>query len=166
MLKQTAKRLITTENSITPTILRLTLGGVMFAHGAQKALGWFGGFGYDATMGFLTAGAGLPTPIAFLVIAIEFAGALALIAGLGGRVAALGIATVMVGAVLTSHLDSGFFMNWFGTKAGQGFEYHLLAIGLATGVMVSGSGAYSVDRWLLRERTATSRRPALAHHAA
>lgn len=166
MLKQATERLLATENSITPTILRLTLGGVMFAHGAQKALGWFGGHGYEATMGFLTGGAGLPWAIAFLVIAIEFAGAIALIVGFGGRLAALGIAVVMVGAVVTTHLDHGFFMNWFGAKSGQGFEYHLLAIGLATGVVVAGSGAYSIDRWILRDRAPTISHAVLAPHPA
>jgi putative oxidoreductase len=162
MLKQAAKRLLQTDNSIAPTILRVALGSVMFAHGAQKALGWFGGHGYDATMGFLTGGAGLPAPIAFLVIAIEFAGAAALVVGASGRLAALGIGVVMLGAIVTTHLDHGFFMNWFGTKAGHGFEYHLLAIGLAAGVTVTGSGAYSVDRWLLRQWEGAEPRHTLA----
>jgi putative oxidoreductase len=150
MFGKTTKTLLRTEDSIVPTILRLALGTVMFAHGAQKALGWFGGYGYDATMGYLTGAVGLPGIVAFTVIAIEFVGAAALLVGAGGRLAALGIGSVMVGAVLTSHLGHGFFMNWAGAKGGEGFEYHILALALAAGVVIAGSGAYSVDRWLSR----------------
>jgi putative oxidoreductase len=149
MLK-TASKLIQTDNSILPTVARLSLGSVMFAHGAQKALGWFGGHGYEGTMGFLTQGVGLPAALAFLVIAIEFLGAAALIVGFGGRLAALGIGAVMVGAVFTAHLSNGFFMNWSGAQGGEGFEYHILAIALAAVVTIAGSGAYSIDRWLGR----------------
>ncbi len=150
MLKTTLSKLIHTDDSVVPTIARVALGTVMFAHGAQKALGWFGGYGYEATMGYLTEAGGLPGPIAFLVIAIEFLGAAALIAGLGGRLAALGIGSVMVGAVLTTHLEAGFFMNWAGAQAGEGYEYHILAIALAAVVGVAGSGAYSLDRAIER----------------
>ena len=145
-----AKKLTQTSDSIVPTLARVSLGTVMFAHGAQKALGWFGGYGYEGTMGFLTQGMGLPGLIAFLVIAIEFAGSIALIAGAGGRLAGLGIGAIMIGAVATSHLSSGFFMNWSGTQAGEGFEFHILALALAGVVIIKGSGAYSVDRWLHR----------------
>jgi putative oxidoreductase len=164
MWKTAAIKVTQTDDSIAPTVLRIALGTVMFAHGAQKALGWFGGYGYDATMGFLTQGAGLPTVIAFMVIAIELIGAAALIVGAAGRLAALGIASVMVGAIFTGHLSQGFFMNWAGNQAGEGFEYHLLAIALAVGVMIAGSGKYSVDRWVAR-RAQLSADPALAGHA-
>lgn len=150
----TARKLIQTNDSIVPTLARVSLGTVMFAHGAQKALGWFGGHGYEGTMGFLTQGMGLPGLIAFLVIAIEFAGSIALIAGAGGRLAALGIGAIMIGAVVTSHLSSGFFMNWSGAQAGEGFEFHILALALAGVVTMAGSGAYSVDRWLHRSLSA------------
>ncbi|HEX7120652.1 MAG TPA: DoxX family protein [Longimicrobiales bacterium] len=144
-----------TEDDIIPTLLRITLGVVIFPHGAQKLLGWFGGPGYSVTMEALTGMVGLPWVIAFLVIVIEFFGALALIVGLFGRAAALGVATVMVGAVMAGgHLANGFFMNWFGTQAGEGFEYHLLAIGLALAVLLRGSGAASVDRLLAARASA------------
>ena len=167
--KDTALRLLRTSNSYTPTVLRVALGTVMFAHGAQKAFGWFDGYGFDGTMGFLTGAIGLPAPLAFLVIVAELAGGLALIAGFAGRLAAAGIAIVMVGAVATSHLDNGFFMNWTGAAQGEGFEFHLLAIALAGGVVLSGSGALSVDRVLARvlEASGQPRRspaPALAAH--
>lgn len=101
-------------------------------------------------MDYLTGTAGLPSAIALLVIVIEFAGAPALLVGLGGRLAALGVASVMVGAIATAHWSHGFFMNWAGTQAGEGFEYHILALALSGGIMIAGSGAFSVDRWLVR----------------
>ncbi|HEX7051750.1 MAG TPA: DoxX family protein [Longimicrobiales bacterium] len=138
-----------TGNDPVQTLIRLTLGVAMLPHGAQKLLGWFGGYGFSATMDALTGMVGLPWIIAFLVIVIEFFGGLGLVVGLFGRVAALGVASVMVGAIFVGgHLGNGFFMNWTGTQAGEGFEYHLLAIVLALAVMVRGSGAASVDRVL------------------
>src|SRR5687768_14709329 len=119
-----------TQNSML-TIQRALLGAVMFPHGAQKLLGWFGGYGFDGTMKFLTDTVHLPSPIALLVILAESIGALLLIVGLGTRLAALGISAVMVGAVLTSHGSVGFFMNWFGNQTGEGYEYHLLALALS-----------------------------------
>src|SRR5436190_2274613 len=116
-------KLFATDDSFAAAILRLLLGVVFFAHGAQKMLGWFGGYGFAGTMGFFTGTMHIPAPLAFLVIVSEFFGSLALIAGLGTRLAALGAAAVMIGAVLTSHLDNGFFMNWFGQQKGEGFEY-------------------------------------------
>lgn len=142
--------LTATRGGVSSLVLRVTLGLVMFPHGAQKLLGWFGGYGYGATTSFLTQSAGLPGPIAFLVIMIEFFGSLALIAGAFSRAAALGVIAVMVGAVLTVHLPNGFFMNWSGAQAGEGFEYHLLAIGIALAIVIRGSGSLSVDRILSR----------------
>jgi putative oxidoreductase len=135
----------TDSNDRVATLLRVTLGLVMFPHGAQKALGWFGGYGFSGTMGFFTQQMGIPAFFAFLAILAEFAGSLGLITGLLTRVGALGIASVMAVAVLTSHLSNGFFMNWYGNQKGEGFEYHLLALGIALAVMIRGGGAYSAD---------------------
>lgn len=129
-------------------VARVALGAVMLPHGAQKLLGWFGGYGFSGTMGFLTGDAGLPWIVALTVILAESLGSIALLLGLLGRVGALGISAVMIGAVATVHLPNGFFMNWFGNQKGEGFEYHLLALGLAAVVLVRGSGALSVDRIL------------------
>jgi putative oxidoreductase len=136
------------------TVLRLTLAVVMFPHGAQKLLGWFGGYGFEGTMGFLTGGIGLPVVLAALVIGIEFFAPIALAVGFLSRAAALGIAAVMMGAVVTTHLPFGFFMNWSGAQGGEGFEFHLLVLGMAAALMIRGSGALSVDRWLGRSRAA------------
>jgi putative oxidoreductase len=132
------------------TVARVTLGLVMLPHGAQKLLGWFGGYGFAGTMGFFTGQLGIPAPLAALVILAESLGAVALILGLAGRLMAFGIAAVMVGAIFMAHLPHGFFMNWSGTAAGEGIEYHLLAIGLALVVLLRGSGAASVDLRLSR----------------
>ena len=124
------------------------LAVVIFPHGAQKVLGWFGGYGWDGTMGYLTGTIGLPTALAALVILIEFLGPIALLLGFCTRFAALGIVAVMVGAVQTVHRANGFFMNWTGKQGGEGYEYHLLAIGIALALILLGGGALSVDRKL------------------
>ena len=140
------QNLVKTPSSAALLISRLTLGLVMFPHGAQKALGWFGGYGFDATMGFFTNTMHVPAPFAFLAIAAEFAGSLGLIVGLFSRVAAFGIASNMVVAILTVHGANGFFMNWDGKQPGEGFEYHLLTLGLALTVILYGAGKASLDR--------------------
>jgi len=134
------------DAGISQTVVRVTLGAVMLPHGMQKAFGMFGGYGFEGTMGFLTTGAGLPWIVAFLVIAIELVGSATLIAGMFARPAALGIIAVMLGAIATSHLANGFFMNWAGTAAGEGYEYHLLVIAMAVAVLIKGAGSYSLDR--------------------
>jgi putative oxidoreductase len=128
------------------TLIRITLGVVFFAHGAQKLLGWFGGAGLKQTMRAMHQLLGLPVPLAFLSIATEFFGGYGLMVGLLSRVAALGIAVTMVGAILMVHGRYGLFLNWFGDRKGDGFEYHLLAIALAVVIIVRGSGALSLDR--------------------
>ena len=142
------KRLVQTEDDIGMLIVRLALGVVIFPHGAQKLLGWFGGHGYAGTMQFFTGQLGLPAAVTFLVILAEFFGALALIVGFLGRLGAFGVLCVMLGAIFMVHQQHGFFMNWYGNQKGEGFEYHLLAIGMALAVLIKGSGALSVDRSL------------------
>src|SRR5438093_399425 len=142
------KSLFETPDDIVSLILRLTLGLVFFPHGAQKVLGWFGGYGFNGTMQFFTGQMHIPALFAFLAIAAEFAGSIGLITGFLSRVSASGIAVVMVVATLTVHAVNGFFMNWSGNQKGEGFEYHLLAIGLALVVIISGGGKWSFDRLL------------------
>ena len=155
------RRLIATDDNLGTTILRLVLGVVFFAHGAQKMLGWFGGHGFSATMGAFTGGMHIPVPLAFLAIAAEFFGGLGLIAGLLTRVAAFGIFCNMIVAVLKVHLPNGFFMNWMGTQKGEGYEYHLLVLAITLFLMIRGGGAASLDR-LLQSRAfhRTHARPA------
>jgi len=141
------KRLLSTSDDLSLTILRLVLGVVFFAHGAQKMLGWFGGFGFHGTMGFF-AHMGMPAPIAFLIICTEFFGGLGLIVGLLTRIAALGIGGAMIGAIFMVNLPNGFFMNWLGNQKGEGFEYHLLVIAMAAALLLRGAGKFSADRTL------------------
>jgi putative oxidoreductase len=142
----TTNRLLSTSDDWTLTALRATLGIVILAHGAQKMLGWFGGFGFEGTMNFFTNQMGIPALFAFLAIAAEFFGGLGLIVGLLTRVAALGVASVMAVAVAMVHTQFGFFMNWNGNQKGEGFEYHVLVLAITVVLMVRGAGAWSLDR--------------------
>ena len=128
------QRLFHTDNDYTLAVLRVILGIVFFAHGAQKALGWFGGPGFNGTINFFQQ-AGIPAWLAVLAIAAEFLGGLGLLVGLLARVAALGIITNMVVAILMVHSKVGFFMNWSGDQKGEGFEFHLLAIAVGLAVL-------------------------------
>jgi len=139
------KKIFQTNESTALTISRVMLGLVLFPHGAQKLLGWFGGYGFNATMGFLTGGMNLPWIIAFLVIIIEFFGALALILGIGTRIISVAVIFLFAGIIFTSHGQNGFFMNWGGKQAGEGFEYHLLVIAMAVTLLIGGAGKWSVD---------------------
>lgn len=142
------RKLTATDDATATTILRVVLGIVFFAHGAQKMLGWFGGYGFTGTMGFFTGTMHIPAFFAFLAIVAEFFGGLGLILGLLTRVAAFGITVNMLVAVLLVHSQFGFFMNWAGTQKGEGFEYHLLALAMCIFLMIKGAGAVSVDRKL------------------
>jgi putative oxidoreductase len=147
------RRLLGTVADPALTVVRLTLGVVFFAHGAQKVLGWFGGAGFSATMSAFTTHMGIPAPFAFLAICAEFLGGLGLILGLLTRIAAFGIACNMIVAVLKVHGQNGLFMNWQGHQHGEGFEYHLLALASAILLMMRGAGAWSVDHALSSPRT-------------
>ena len=137
-------KIFNTNNDWTGLVTRLTIGLILFPHGAQKMLGIFGGYGFSGTMGFFTGTLHLPWLIGFFVIVIEFIGSLSLIAGFASRVWSALIIIEMVGAVITTHLVNGFFMNWAGNQKGEGFEYHLLMIGLALAILINGSGKFSV----------------------
>jgi putative oxidoreductase len=139
------KRLLSTENDYTLAIARVVLGVIFFAHGSQKVLGWFGGYGFHGTMGFFTNQLHIPALFAFLAIMAEFLGGIGLILGLLTRIAAFGIACEMLVAVLMIHYQFGFFMNWAGTQKGEGFEYHLLVIAITIMLIVKGGGVLSVD---------------------
>jgi putative oxidoreductase len=148
------KGLLKTSDSAVDMLLRLTLAAVFFPHGAQKVLGWFGGYGLAGTWGFFTQKMGIPAFLAALVFIAEFLGPIGLFFGFLTRVAAFGIFCVMAAAVWLVHFNAGFFMNWSGAMpAGtEGYEYHLLALALSLAVMVRGAGALSVDRALAGKR--------------
>lgn len=142
------KKLIKTDNDIATMVIRVALGAVFFPHGMQKLFGWFGGYGFTGSMGFFTSNLHIPALFAFLAIMAEGLGSLGLITGLLTRVAAFGVGVNMVVAVYMLHWQNGFFMNWFGNQKGEGFEFHLLVIGMAIALMIKGGGALSVDRAL------------------
>ncbi|HKE25122.1 MAG TPA: DoxX family protein [Bryobacteraceae bacterium] len=140
------RKLIQTNDDPILAVLRFALGVVFFAHGAQKALGWFGGAGYNGTMGFFTQNLGIPAVFAVLAILAEFLGGIGLLLGFLTRIAAFAIAVDMLVAVALVHASNGFFMNWLGNQRGEGYEFHILAIAMALFIIVHGAGALSLDR--------------------
>jgi putative oxidoreductase len=144
------RKFFATTNDWSLLVLRLGLGLVILPHGLQKTLGLFGGYGFAGTYGFFTDQMGLPGVAAVLVILAESFGALGLIFGALTRLGAFGIAAVMAGAITMVHWQNGFFMNWSGKAAGEGFEFHLLAITIAIVLLIRGGGAASIDRLLAR----------------
>ena len=142
--------LLQTDANWVLTILRVVLGIVIFAHGAQKMLGWFGGYGFSGTMGFFTKSMKIPAPFAFLAICAEFFGGLGLILGLLTRIAAFGVGVNMLVAIAAVHWKHGLFANWTGAQKGEGFEFHLLALAIVVAIIVQGAGALSLDPVIYR----------------
>jgi putative oxidoreductase len=160
-------KLIHTREDHLLTLLRLCLGVIFFAHGSQKVMGWWGGYGFSATLNAFT-GMGIPFVFAVIAIMAEFLGAVGLVFGFLTRIAAIGIACVMAVAIFLVHAPNGLFMNWTGAQPGEGFEYHLLAIAIALTLAVRGAGAWSLDHLIDRGLiAATSHHPGfrpLPHH--
>lgn len=124
---------------------RLALGIVVLPHGMQKALGMYGGYGFEATLGAFQS-MGMPLLLGVLVISAEFLGAIGMILGLGTRFMAFSIFLTLGGAMfIGGHVANGFFMNWFGNQAGEGMEYFILIIGLSLVGMFGGGGKFSLD---------------------
>ena len=141
------KKLYYTNDNIAGLIARLALGIVILPHGLQKLLGMFGGGGFSKTVEFFTS-TGMPSILAILIIVGESFGAISLIVGFLARFSAAAISIIMLGAILMVHKQHGFFMNWFGNQQGEGFEYHILAIGLGLVVVLVGAGKASIDLML------------------
>ena len=144
------RKLISTDRDYGVVVLRVALAAVIFPHGAQKVFGWFGGPGFSNTLEIFSATWGIHPVMTTLVLLAETAGAVALALGLVGRFMAFGIAAAMAGAIYYVTGANGFFMNWFGNQAGEGYEFHVLTIAMALAVVVRGSGALSLDRVLQR----------------
>lgn len=140
---------LATDDSAAQVVARLALGLVIFPHGAQKALGWFGGFGFYETVNMFSQ-MGVPQVLAWLAIFAEFFGSLGLLFGFFARLSALGIMCNMLVAVWMVHGQYGFFMNWNGAQGGEGIEFHVLALGLGLIVLFAGAGRFSLDRELYR----------------
>jgi putative oxidoreductase len=148
-----ARRSLATTADASATVARATLALVMLPHGTQHALGWLGGYGFRATVGWMTGTLGIPPVLAALAVATELCAPLLLLFGLASRLAATGILVLMLVAART-HVGNGFFMNWFGTlpSGHEGFEYHLLALALAAVVLIKGGGRLAIDGWLTSQR--------------
>ena len=140
--------LLHTNDDFGLFIARIALGITILPHGLQKLLGMFGGAGFSGTVEFFV-GSGLPSAVAILIIIGESFGALGLILGFLSRIAAFGLALIMLGAIFMVHIQHGFFMNWYGNQAGEGFEYHILALGLSLLILIKGSGKWSIDRMIV-----------------
>jgi putative oxidoreductase len=121
-------------------ILRLALAITMFPHGAQKALGWFGGPGPAAIVQGLSGQMGIPAPLVWVVIAVEFIGPILLVLGVLTRLVALGIAIDMATAAILVHAPNGFFMNFTGKQAGEGFEFFIPLVGIGLALAIGGPG--------------------------
>ena len=148
-LSSLLQSIVATGDTFAATALRLALGIMILPHGLQKTFGWFGGYGFKGTMGYLTGTVGAPWIFAFLAILAESVGAVMLITGFGTRVAALGLGGVMVVAAL-QHRANGFFMNWTGAQKGEGVEFHLLALVMIVALLILGGGKWSLDSLFAR----------------
>jgi putative oxidoreductase len=143
-MKVLFQQALATEVNITSLVLRITLAIVLWPHGAQLLLGLFGGHGFQGSMGYFVS-SGLPWIVAFLVIFLLFFGTIFILFGLGTRFFAIAFLALFLGMIMTVHMPNGFFMNWFGNQKGEGFEYHLLLIGIAIGLVINGGGKFSLD---------------------
>ena len=130
---------------------RVVVGVIFMAHGAQKLFGAFGGPGLSAVVQFMG-------PLGYLVTVGEFFGGLGLVFGFLSRFSAASIIIIMLGAVATVHAKFGFFMNWAGTQAGEGFEYHLLAIGALLPIVIAGPGRFAIGRFVPLTKVAKKER--------
>lgn len=139
------KNMIQTESSVSTLVARVALAIVMFAHGAQKLLGIWGGYGFEGTMGYFTEHHGMPWILGFMVIIIEFFGSILLFVGFASRLMAVGTVAILTSAAVMVHLPNGFYLNWEGTQAGEGIEFFLLAITLGIITLIRGGGKWSVD---------------------
>lgn len=135
------------DNNYSLVILRIALGIIFFAHGSQKLLGWFGGYGFEATIQFFQQNMGIPPVLAALVTFGEFFGGILLLLGLFTRPAAAWIAIIMADALFSVHLSQGFFIS--GGKSG--IEYVFALLFMALYLVINGAGGLSVDR-LIRDK--------------
>ncbi|MBO9203049.1 MULTISPECIES: DoxX family protein [Niastella] len=150
MYKDLINSIIATDDSLIGFILRITLGIVLFPHTTQKMFGWFNGPGLAGEMSFMTTQAGLSVFTAIVAITIECLGTFMLLTGTATRIASAGIFGLFVGMIATWHYRNGFFMNWFGKlpSGKEGFEYHLLVLGMCIAIFIAGGGRYSIDKWI------------------
>jgi putative oxidoreductase len=137
--------LFRTSGSVGPLLLRVFLAVVMFPHGAQKLLGWFGGAGFTSSMASFTDKMSIPAVFGLMAILTEFLGPIGLFVGFLTRIAAFAVGFDILVAALLVHVHFGFFMNWVGKQKGEGVEFDLLLWAIALALIVQGAGAFSID---------------------
>lgn len=142
--------LLGTDASWPLLIVRVVLGIIYFAHGAQKVFGWFGGQGLKGTIAYFQQALQIPPALTVLAALTECFGGLAVAVGLLARPAALGLCVVSLVALVKVHLPNGFFLNWsLQAGKGHGYEMNLALLGMALAVFVGGAGAFSIDGLIL-----------------
>jgi putative oxidoreductase len=146
--------------NISLLVIRLTMAFVMLAHGVQKLFGWFGGYGFDGTMGFFTETIGLPYIVALLIIFTETIGMTLLLLGFLSRYFAIAAIFILLGAI-SFHWSNGFYMNWSGTQPGEGFEFHVVLIALGLILTINGGGIYSLDRFIFVDKSQPHAKPSI-----
>ncbi len=137
-----------TSPELSSFVLRMSLGIMILPHGLQKLFGWFGGFGFQNTISFFSKNLGIPKILGALVIFVEVFGGLALLLGLGTRLAAGAVGFVLLVAAFLLHTKHGFFMNWFGNQSGEGVEFFIIALAIAVALIFQGGGKFSLDSFL------------------
>ena len=137
---------------VGPTVLRLAIGTIFAAHGAQKLFGVWGGGGPSGTAAFFAQLGLTPAyPLALLVGVVELGGGCLLIAGAFTLVASAVLTVTMLVAVWTVHLANGFFLNWtMAPGRGHGYEYTVSLIATLVSLMLTGPGAFSIDGYRAR----------------
>lgn len=145
------QKIINTKDDISPFVIRVTLGIVMFAHGSQKMLGWFSDHGATWTVEMWQKWWGFPPAITWAVIFGEFFGPIFMVFGFCTRIMACITTAIMIGAMYFVTFKWGFYMNWYTESTrGEGYEYHILVLGICLALFIKGSGKYSIDRALMK----------------
>lgn len=140
-------RVLGTDSGAGALALRIPVGIVFAAHGAQKLFGWFGGYGLEGTGEFFgSVGLNPGYLMALLAGLVEFFGGLALVAGVLVRPAAAALAFAMLIAIFAVHFGNGFFADK------GGYEYALTLFAASLSLLFSGAGRFSVDRAVVGQR--------------
>lgn len=133
--------------------IRLAVGTIFIAHGAQKLFGVFGGSGLAATIEAFRSYMGIPAALAVIAASTEFFGGIAILVGFLTRLAALGLSVVMLVALVKVHWANGFFLNWFNLPTkGHGIEYNLALLGACLGLVFSGARGLALDKLFLKSK--------------
>lgn len=142
-MKTLLNKVIATTTGLDTLPVRIAVGAIFAAHGAQKLFAWFGGYGLEGTAGWM-ASIGLEPGLLLATLAgsAEFFGGLFLIIGLLVRPSAIVLAITMVVAIVTVHFENGLFMS------NNGYEFALALLAINIGLIVRGAGSLSVDRAL------------------